>query len=385
MKRVLIITGILPNQYIKKKKDENDVILVTEDEIKKRYHDIEFKYIFTVTDTNLLLSWLSKKWKSYYQLKKSGSFNVKGRVVPVFPIIILPKKTGFRKYLFNISFWLNRKKIDRIIKEFSPTILHAHKIDIDGYMAKKISEKYNIPYILTLRNARKYNLDKLEKDVVNGAEARIALSPVIKSKIAPYTQKEITIIPHGINEELFHPIENLRINKHTKFITIARLLDWKNIDRIIEAFSKVEGEFSLDIYGKGPEYNNLQALITQLNLEKKIKLNGFIEYNKIPEVLGKSDVFVLLSFPETFGRVYIEAMSCGLPIIASKGAGMDGIIMNGEEGFLINHKDDQAILKIINSFLENPNQLNEMSFKAIELSKRFSWRSISKQLYALYH
>ena len=72
--KILVITGILPVSAIEYKKTENDILLVTEDEIKKRHKNISFQYIFTFPYANKLLAIISLKWKTYYKLKKRSFF-----------------------------------------------------------------------------------------------------------------------------------------------------------------------------------------------------------------------------------------------------------------------------------------------------------------------
>src|SRR5690606_20778744 len=130
---------------------ENDIILVTEDRIMERCTDISFEYIFTFPFTNRILSKLSNRWNSYYQLKKQNKIHLRGRFVTLFPILILPRKVFFRNLLLNVSMFINRKRLDTIINEFKPTILHAHCTDSSAFIAKRLSEKHSIPYVVTLR------------------------------------------------------------------------------------------------------------------------------------------------------------------------------------------------------------------------------------------
>jgi len=90
------------------------------------------------------------------------------------------------------------------------------------------------------------------------------------------------------------------------------------------------------------------------------------------------------SYPESLGRVYFEAMASGLPVIASKNTGIDGIIRHGREGFLIDHQSESEILEILELIGKDPNILRAMGNNAMELAQKFHWNNISKSYYDLY-
>lgn len=383
MKRILVITGILPIPAIKKKKDENDILLVTEDNLKQRYNDITFHYLLSLPKTNRLLSLLSSKWNSYYKLQKQKKYPVRGRMVDVVGIIMLPKKLKIRNLLYDLSFWQKRKQIESIIEAFSPTMIHAQAVDGNAYLAKKIGKKYKIPYIVTLRGVNE-KPDRLIFDNLNNAKAIIALSPIKKNIVEPFIGKKIKFIPHGTTEDFFCSENKKEIILPIKFVIVCRLLALKNIDKTIRAFSLVKDNYILDIYGDGPEKGNLQMLITELALGDKIKLNGFINNAELPQKLKQYDIFIMLSYPESLGRVYFEAMACGLPVIASKGTGVDGIIVDGLHGFLVNYKDINRLYEVIVTLFKNPKKILELRENALKLVENFRWDAISKLLYEVY-
>src|SRR5690606_20888394 len=99
--RVLVLTSIIPTDKISKKKDENDILFVTEDKVNQLNNNIIFNYLFIIPRTNSLFRFLSKKWNSYYSLQKDEYFFSYGRKIFILPQIILPKRSSFRKLYFN--------------------------------------------------------------------------------------------------------------------------------------------------------------------------------------------------------------------------------------------------------------------------------------------
>jgi len=91
----------------------------------------------------------------------------------------------------------------------------------------------------------------------------------------------------------------------------------------------------LTIIGSGSEYDNLNSLIQKLNMQQQIKLYGIASRKEVLERLQNSDVFVSSSHYETFGVVIIEAMSCGLPVVATKCGGAESIVVDDKLGKLV--------------------------------------------------
>ena len=116
----------------------------------------------------------------------------------------------------------------------------------------------------------------------------------------------------------------------------------------------LRGWHEYKIFGTGKEKNNIEKLIKKYNLQKKIKLCGNIAHNKIYKELDKNDIFILPSVNESFGISYLEAMARGLIIIGSKNTGIDGIIDNNINGYLVN-SDINEIVQVLNK-IKNENQ-----------------------------
>lgn len=384
MVRVLIITGILPVSAIEHKKRENDILLVTEDEIITRYPSFSFKYIFVFPYANKPLASLTTKWKSYFELSKKTTFNLRGRSLTLLPVLLLPKKVFFRNILLRISLYVHRKRIDELIKDFKPTVLHAQNADSDAFIARKLSKKYNIPFIVTLRGLNS-DPDSKIKNNLKKANSLIAISSKQITDGKKLVNKDIIFVPHGVKDSFYQNNLKREFSAYKiRLITVSRLLKLKNIDIVIRCLSEVKFDYIFDIYGEGTEYKNLESLIIKLGLEHKIRLQGFLENNELPNKFQEYDLFVMPSYPESLGRVYFEAMASGLPVIASKNTGIDGIIRNGIEGFIINHQEENEMATILDLIGNKPEILKELGRNARQLAQNYKWENISKMYYDLY-
>lgn len=163
-------------------------------------------------------------------------------------------------------------------------------------------------------------------------------------------------------------------SRHT-IICVGRLVKYKRIDLIISALAKYtyKVKTKLEIIGDGSEKDYLRDLILAKNLRNQVSMISNITRDEVFTHLKKSECFTLLSENETFGMVYLEAMLMGCITIATKGCAVDGIIINGVNGFLCeagNEKELQDIYEKIYSMTDEDRY--SMMKKAHESAKEYS-------------
>ena len=119
-------------------------------------------------------------------------------------------------------------------------------------------------------------------------------------------------------------------------LVASRLISLKNIDVLIEAFARVHsrGDLSLMILGDGPERRSLEFLAEKLGISDSVYFAGAVPRDRVLKYMEEAEIYAMVSSPETFGLVYLEAMSQGCVTIGSRGEGIDGVIVDGENGFL---------------------------------------------------
>lgn len=171
-------------------------------------------------------------------------------------------------------------------------------------------------------------------------------------------------------------------SKKLKILTAGRLVKYKNIPAIIDASSRVfeNGEYELKIAGEGSMYEKLQNQIQKLGVQDSVRLLGKITREKLQVIMHDSDVFVLISDKETFGLVYLEAMLQGCIVIASYGGGVDGIIVDGENGFLCNQGDSYMLGSILLRIEAlSCEEKSIISKKAIETAQEYTNSKVSER------
>ena len=193
-----------------------------------------------------------------------------------------------------------------------------------------------------------------------------------------FSNLDIRVLPLGINTAFFKPAKESK-NKEKFIITyVGRISRLKQIELAIEsvAYCKNKGINSIELNIIGPksdvDYSNeLYSLIEKLNCKNEIHFLGTIAHDQLVTFYQKSDVLALPSQHESFGMVITEAMACGVPVIALKGAGgPDDIITSDKDGILTTAKlYSEELFQLIS----NENKLNKMKMNARNtIEKQFS-------------
>ncbi len=196
-------------------------------------------------------------------------------------------------------------------------------------------------------------------------------------------EKKIINIANGLDMQLFHPIPKDEARKHLNLETkekyilaVGRLSKSKGHSCLIQAFNKLlesNQDLRLIIVGDGEERENLKNLAVQLNIADKITFTGFQKNNLIPLWLNSADIFILPSQLEGTPNILLEAMACGLPVIATKVGGVEEIIKNQLNGLLIEPNSIMEIENAIEQFLGNPLIRKNMGEAALKtISEQFT-------------
>ncbi len=282
------------------------------------------------------------------------------------------------RLLFFPRQWKIEKKLQETynLKDFD--ILHAHLLLSSGYSALRMKKKYGIPYVVSVRVTDLTGFIKLPyfrrmaNKILMNANGVMFLSHTHKEELMTRFVKEknrkaIESKSYVIGNSLepfwtAHRTEPRTAapdpQKELKILSVAKILPIKNLPVAAKAVNLLREQginASLTIVGE-VENNEEFKRIQQYECVRYIP---FMTKEKLIDEYAGHDIFLLPSIFETFGRVYIEAMSQGLPVLYTKGQGFDGNFPDGEVGYAIPHDDPVVIADRIKRVTKNYTAISE--------------------------
>jgi len=201
-----------------------------------------------------------------------------------------------------------------------------------------------------------------------------------------FKNKIIKIIPPPIDTDLFSYSEPTK-KDHYELLTVGKLIKRKGTDLIIRSLKILEKEgfnVVLKIAGEGPERNSLEILAKKLGLNNVVFL-GYLQRKSLINLYKSCDVYVHSSYAETFPSVIREAMSVGRPIVVTNVGVIDEYLKDGENGFLINKRDEYEFAEAIAKLLSDENLRIKMGLNNRKYAvEKFSVGKVVKQWLEVY-
>ena len=275
-----------------------------------------------------------------------------------------------------------------------PDLIHAHFGTWAGYAARLVYKWYKIPYVIT-EHASSINGNQttpsqavILKKAYSEARKIICVGTKLKRSLCAYVSDpdKVTVIPNFVDTNTFafspHRTEK---EKHFTFISIGNLNKRKGFWDLLTAFHwafKDMPHVSLLIAGDGEEMQSLKEQIQSLHLEEQVKLTGRLSREELSGLLATCDAFVLASFAETFGIVFIEAMATGLPAIGTVCGGPEDII-TPESGFLIRPGDVDALAAKMKTLYDTYDSFDKEKIRQSIVS-RFDFQLAGQKLRQVY-
>lgn len=325
--------------------------------------------------------------------------------VPSLPFILITERRIGMFYL---------PKLAGIIKKLNLDIIHTHTEFSLGIFGRIMAKELKLPMIHTYHtiyedythylthlktlDARAKAFARIFSKVCCNTVAHVIVpTEKVKELLQQYSvYREISVIPTGVdlkkfNPALYDPAEINRIKaefgiaKEEKvMIYVGRVSREKNIIEIINAmeeYMKVRRQVKFLIIGNGPEMEELQTRVKELHLEGRIIFAGAKPWDTIGLYYQLGDVFVSASQSETQGLTYIEAMAAGIPAVAKEDKCLNGILIEGVNGYKFTSRTEltEGLDKVL--FMDKDTPYGE---NARGLMQKFSTDSFGRSVEAVY-
>ena len=330
---------------------------------------------------------------SYEQSDKSDFFPLSDKVKR---ICITPVKETHQNKFVNLYLL---KKYLKLLKKDIQTLLFTESFDIclsfgiEGRFLYKIKDKSKkIVEFHFSNDFFKQNSTRIIQRIWRNYRFRKSITNLKRyDKMVVLTETDRNIWKKYLDNVV--AINNPNVIETTKTstlenaiaVSLGRLTKEKGFDRLIEIWdllSKNNQKWELHVYGRGPEYDNLNAQIANRNLRDKIKI--FEPVKDVNTVYENASLYLMTSRFEGFGLVLIEAMSFGLPVISYNLVGPSELINNTYNGFLIENGNKEDFAEKTSQLIASEAKRKEMGANSLEFVKKFSPDIIMKQWVQLF-
>jgi len=220
----------------------------------------------------------------------------------------------------------------------------------------------------------------------------IAVSELARQEVCRYGKgllQKTVIVPNGIqlSEFSLEVTPWVRRNEETRIrcLTVAFMQARKGLDYLLEALSLINDKrVLLTIVGDGPHFGRLKKLADLLGITDRVSFRGRLTRSAVREEFRNSQLFVLPSLWEGQGIVFLEAMASGLPIVATRIPGVNGMLEDQVNALLVPPRDSRALAEAIQKLVASPELRLELASEGLKRVRQFDWNQLVDRIISLY-
>lgn len=313
-------------------------------------------------------------------------------------------------YMPTYSFFAGRM-LTEIIKDYDVDIAHGHSPLLSPHAVTRLSK--DIPYISTIhsvwtneynsikdRPIRSLNINDFsirlfaksfstyDQILFDIAKKLICVSNAVRKEVLQkyhIDKGKLTVIPNAVDHHRFVPLK--QGEDEETILYVGRLASVKGLDMLIYASKyvlKQEPQVVFKIVGGG-NIQYYEKLARKLQVDNSFNFIGGLDHHELHTIYQNSSVFVLPSFYEGLPTTILEAMSCGMPVVATDIPGISEVVRDKETGLLVPPKDPKALADAIIKLLKDEElrrKMGEAGRKRVE--EEFTWDRITKKIVRLY-
>jgi glycosyltransferase involved in cell wall biosynthesis len=289
------------------------------------------------------------------------------------------------------GYYLNYLALRRLLHKIKPDILHAFYVSGYGTLARL--SKFH-PLAVSVLGSDVFDFPgesffhrKLIEKNLEAADHIFSTSHIMAREASQYVNKPITVIPFGVNLDIFKPRKVASIFDEESIVigTIKTLEEKYGIEYLIRSFKIVRerhpnAPLKLLIVGSGSLKERLENLVRDLGIEQSVLFIGRVPYDQVSKYYNMLSIYMALSVceSESFGVAVVEAQASGKPVVVSNVGGLPEVIEDGLTGFIVPPRDIQATAAAIERLVVDRDLKSRMGRAGRErVSRMYDWEQNS--------
>ena len=303
--------------------------------------------------------------------------------------------------------------LTEMLKFQQPDVVHAH-FWMSAWASARAARRLSLPLLVTfhaLGSVKRRCQGPADTSPLNRIRVEVAVAGAADRIVATATEEirelallgvpssKVSVVPCGVDLEHFTPWPtpdaSPSVPERTcryRLLSVGRLLPRKGYEIIIEALTwlpqtelLIAGGASSSDAAPEPEHDRLLAVAERLGVTDRVRLIGQVARADMPALLRSADLVVCSPWYEPFGIVPLEAMACGVPVVASAVGGMLDTVVDSVTGVLVTPRDPVALAEAIGPLLESPSRRAEFARAGLErVRSRYSWDRVAADTAAVY-
>ena len=296
------------------------------------------------------------------------------------------RQVGYR--VFHFDYMVFGKKVVKLLGKDRNRNFDVIQICGLSSLASELVDELKIPVVLRFPGPPVIN----QKREIEKCSAVISSGDTV-NRVKNMGINNVFDISPGVDSDTFKPTANkvrekYKIQYSKLLLFVGRFAPLKNLGFLITAFKELVKErknVKLLLLGEGPLEKQTRTWVRKLKVEEHVIFMGRLKNEQLPQYYSAADIFVMSSAYENFSNAILEAMSCELPIVATKVGGIPMQVKDGENGFLVKSDNIKQFKKAVITLLDNNSLAIEMGKRNRELVKRkYSWSTSAQKLKEVY-
>jgi D-inositol-3-phosphate glycosyltransferase len=303
--------------------------------------------------------------------------------------------------------------LTEMLKFQQPDVVHAH-FWMSAWAAARAARRLNLPLVVTyhvLGSVKRRYQGPADTSPLNRIRVEVAVATAADRIVATATEEvrelallgvpssKVSVVPCGVDLTHFTPTPTTNASPSVpkrkyryRLQSVGRLVPRKGYEIMIEALTWLPEAELLIAGGAGsgdatpePEHHRLVAVAERLEVADRVLLVGQIARADMPALLRSADLVVCSPWYEPFGIVPLEAMACGVPVVASAVGGMLDTVVDGVTGTLVTPRDPVVLAEAVGSLLEAPSRRARFAQAGLDRVRScYSWDRVAAETAAIY-